>query len=355
MKTREKTYTEYEESPSGSIYFYNYKEPLMKFEEGFGFEGALVYAENTDQIQCHFCGGWFDILGHHLHKEHNMTARDYKKKVGLNISTALISEKHRALLIRKGLEKRVKNLRSPKSVSKETRAKISATLKENRAEKKNQNNTCPEQLLERLVKKYNELGYTPSPKRDIPFREALCRTYGSYENACKLVGIPYRKPGLTRKSGLNLKWTRDAIVKQVIRFYQENGRLPKAKEYKAYDRPLAKYGKKHIFKLALSSDGVYKKAEFIARYDKPTLINFLRMFKTNNNRYPSVSDCKRGLLPHASRYIYHWKSWNIALKVAFPNYERPVKSPYTPKPRVKGLNQLERMSMRLARYKHGQI
>lgn len=148
-----KTVKEYEEAPSGSVYFYNYKEPLMKFEEGFGFEGALLHDDKSDQIQCHFCGGWFDILGHHLHKEHNMMAEDYKKKVGLNKSTALISERHRALLIRNGLKKNYKNLRSPKVVSKETRAKISATLREHRVEQKNITNTCPEQLLERLVKK----------------------------------------------------------------------------------------------------------------------------------------------------------------------------------------------------------
>jgi hypothetical protein len=70
---------EYEEAPSGSVYFYNYKEPLMKFEEGFGFIGALVFDDTTDKIQCHFCGEWFEALGNHINREHNMRAAEYKK------------------------------------------------------------------------------------------------------------------------------------------------------------------------------------------------------------------------------------------------------------------------------------
>lgn len=168
-----------------------------------------------------------------------------------------------------------------------------------------------------------------------------------------MAGIPYSRPGVNRTAALRTKWTRDAVVESVSRFYQENGRLPKAKEGKAYWSPLTKLGRKQIFKQALSNDGVYRKAEFIARYDKGTLINFLRMFKTNNGRYPAVSDCKRGLLPHASRYIYHWGSWRTALKIAFPEYVRPTKgmASYILKPRVKGLNVLERMSIRLAAHK----
>ncbi len=354
---------EYEEAPSGSVYFYNYKEPLMKFKEGFGFEGALIHDYTSNQIQCHFCGGWFDILGHHLHKEHNMSAADYKKAVGLNKSTALISETHRALLIKKGLAKRMQNLRPNTSHTPETRAQISASLREHRAEKQNQTNTCPEQLIERLVKKYNELGRTPSPShrnREVTFTEALIRTYGSYKNACKIAGIPYVKPGSTRL--LRTKYTRDTVIELVSRFHQENGRFPKASEYKSYGAALQRFGRKEIFKRAIANSGVYKKTEFIARYSKSDLINFLRMFKTINNRYPSISDCKRGLLPNASRYVYNFGSWPTARKIAFPEWEKIKKgrkSYYSPvevrKPRVKGLNALQRMQLRLDEHRKKQL
>lgn len=326
-----KTSIEYEEAPSGMIYFYNYKTPLMPFEGGYGYIGSVVHDETSNQIQCHFCGGWFDILGHHLHKEHNMTASEYKKAVGLNKGTALISETHRALLIAKGLKKRIKNLRPNKSHTIQTRKKISATLKENRAEMQNINNTCPEQLLERLVKHHQELGRSPlmsttGNRSEIPFRSALVKVYGSMKNAYKLAGIPYRKPGENRDYEGRRKWTKDVLILKTAEFYKEHGRFPKVKEIGSGKNYFSKFGGyKNIYKKALiiAKEGEYTKLPFRVNHTPQELLNFLRMFKKINGRYPAVSDCKRGLLPYASRYIYHWKSWNTALKVAFPEYTRP--------------------------------
>jgi len=318
----EKTFKENEEAPSGLVYFYNYKEPLMKFDGGFGYLGALIHDEKSDQIQCHFCGKWFDTLQHHLHREHNMNVAEYKEKVGLKKGTALISERFRAKLIQKGLEKRLKNLRINKHHTEETKRKISATMRELRAEKQNITNTCPEQLLERLVKLYNEKGRTPlfagNARGEVTFRAALKRVYGSVKNACEMAGIPYRAPGVNREYVSRTKWTRDYTIDTVAQFYQENKRLPNSKEYRGYIHALKKWGKKTIFKEAVIRDGTYKKVDFVARYDKTTLLTFLRMFEKNNGRKPSYSDCKRGLLPHLSRYSYNFGSWKNALALAFP-------------------------------------
>lgn len=366
MKTRERTYKEHEDAPSGQVYFYNYKEPLMPFKEGFGFRGALIHDEKSDQIQCHFCGGWFDILGHHLHKEHNMNVAEYKKQVGLNTKTSLISETHRALLISKGLEKRLKNLRPNKGHTKESRLKISATLRENRAEMQNIHNTCPEQLLERLTALYNKLGRTPRfhgtrvvdgvyIRGEVPFGEALIRVYGSIENACKMAGIPYRKPGSTINNQFAGVRNREKAVNFIREFYETNQRIPTAREIpRAIKDSVKNWGshKKKIFADALSQDGIFKKIDFVVHYDKETLIDFLRIFEKKNGRYPSGSDCRRGLLPTQGRYIYHFKSWHKALRVAFPDYVKPsLRAPRVPRTRVKGLNALERMSLRLEDHK----
>src|SRR3990167_11305295 len=101
---------EYEEAPSGFIKLYKYKEPFMKFQEGFGFEGVLAMDGNGDKIQCHLCGNWYEVLGNHLHREHNMKASDYKRLVGLRQNTALISEKVREKMVTNGIE-RFKNLK----------------------------------------------------------------------------------------------------------------------------------------------------------------------------------------------------------------------------------------------------
>lgn len=332
-KNKVKTYKEFEDAPSGSVYFYNYKEPLMEFKPGYGFLGALIHDDATGKVQCHFCGKWFEALGNHLHKEHNMSASEYKKKVGLNTSTALISEPYRDKLIANGLERRIKNLRKWKGIkrSKATRAKISATLKEYRAEKQNQNNTCPEQLLERLLVEFKKNGRTPNLHRGggsgrpkgIPFRETLIKVYGSMENACKMAGIPYRKPGETVRGKYAKAMTKEKAVSHVISFFAEHKTLPVKRAewgHKLADAIMRhKISKKEIAKLALSQDGVYKKSGSILRYDKDTLIDFLRIFEKNNSRKPAASDCRRGLLPHQSRYTYNFGSWKKALDIAFPN------------------------------------
>lgn len=251
------------EAPSGEVYFYNYKEPLMKFEGGYGFVGALIYDAKSDQIQCHYCGEWFDILQHHLKKEHNMSVPQYKEKVGLNKKTALISENFRAILIRSGLKTRIKNLRRNTHHTKASRLKISNSLKLNMMEKRNGTNTCPEQLLERLVKRYNELGRTPlvhSRSGELTFRDSLIKVFGSMKKACKLAGIPYRKTSQNRDQ-----------------------------------------------------------VDFSAHYDNAALLDFLRMFEKNNKRKPSQSDARRGLIPSASRYVRRFGSWKKALDYAFPD------------------------------------
>lgn len=174
----DKKIIEYPDAPSGGVYFYNYKEPLMPFENGFGYRGALIFDAVNDKIQCHFCGEWFDALQNHLAKEHSMRAAEYKERVGLNKKTALINERVRARLIESGLDKRLQNLRIQGAKSAEQKRKISATLKENRAELQNQRNTCPEQLLERFVKLHQKLGRMPL-ERKIGFYETLKKVYGS--------------------------------------------------------------------------------------------------------------------------------------------------------------------------------
>lgn len=331
--TQEKTYKEFEEAPSGEVFFYNYKEPLMIFKEGFGYQGALIFDSTSQQIQCHFCGGWFDYLGNHLHKEHNMTAPEYKKKVGLNTSSALISEPLRAKLIAKGLEKRIKNLRPNKTHSAASRAKISATLRENRAEKQNRNNTCPEQLLERLTVLYNKLGRTPrfhgtrlvTGKKihgEVPFVEALERVYGSIKNACKMANIPYREPGTTLRGTYAPGINKARCVDFVREFYNREKRLPEYREWnqRLYNSMRDNHlSKKEIYAEALGQDGIFKPINFIVHYDKETLIDFLKIFKIRNSRYPSASDCRRKLLPNASKYAYQFGSWKKALKIAFPD------------------------------------
>jgi len=144
---KEKPILEYEEAPSGYIFLNNFKEPLMKFSEGYGFLGVLAMDGKEDKVQCHLCGEWFEGLGNHIHKEHNMKALAYKEIVGLSKNTALIGEKLRAKLIAHNLGKRIENLRIHKRHSEESKRKIAETLSKNVFEKQNMRATPKSRLL----------------------------------------------------------------------------------------------------------------------------------------------------------------------------------------------------------------
>ena len=152
---------DYEEAPSGFVTLYNYKEPFMKYESGFGFQGLLLFDGKTKKLQCHECGEWFHYLPDHLHREHNMTASAYKERVGLRQSTVLISEDTRHKLVAVGLERRLQNLIPGGLKTEEMKEKIKATCLKRTREMENEHGTCPEQLLQRLNAEYEKYGRMP--------------------------------------------------------------------------------------------------------------------------------------------------------------------------------------------------
>jgi len=258
-KNRTKKQMEYEDAPSGFVTMYNYKEPFMKFEGGFGFQGVLLFDGESDKIQCHICGEWFDALGRHLNDKHGITAADYKDKVGLSRTTALINEKFRASLIANGLSKRLQNLRqnSKKKYkhSVETKKKIGETLKKNVMELKNLRNCCPDQLISRLRNLYLKLGRIPNKYETEGMKEALKMTFGSIKKAFEIARVPYRNPGTTIKN-TSPKWANI----------------------------------------------------------KSELIWYLKNFISVNERRPSYSDARRGLIPSSDLYKEHFGGLDKALK-----------------------------------------
>lgn len=322
---------EYEEAPSGNVTFYNYKEPLMKFSGGHGFVGALVFDTASGKIQCHFCGQWFDRLENHINKEHAMKAGDYKRVVGLVKKTALINEKIRAKLIEHGRtnKKNLSNLRPGVKKTRSEKERIRATLKENRDELKNMRGTCPEQLIDRLVKLHDKFGYTPR-STDIPFIEALRATYGTLAEACRVAGIPERVPGqnINRRQK---KYERAEIVKALHDYFLLHGKfagiskdLPKGM-YAIFQRMTQNLPKEKeaILREAVGYDGRYRKVDRVFHYTDEELLDFIRRFRAINGTVPSTSDCKRGLLPNASKYIYRFGNWRRALETAFPGESYP--------------------------------
>lgn len=327
IKSREKKIMEYESAPSGYVTLYNYKEPFMHFKQGYGFEGVLLFDGTTDTIQCHFCGNWFGSLPHHLAREHGMSASEYKKKVGLRQTTALISETLRSKLIANGNQKRLQNLRKGGKKTEEQKKKISATLRNLVRETQNELGTCPEQIIDRLLKQYKELGRTPGSK-EIKGYETMIRVYGSYKKACEVAGIPYNDPLEALKRGRikrSLKTSKEVIINFMFEFFVKEGKLPIRKDF-------IELGKKNLYTQIerkykfdeLAKEVIFMKGNFVknlhgVRFSKEELIKFLQMFEKNHGRKPSYSDAKRDLIPHLSRYSYHFGSWENACKIAFTN------------------------------------
>lgn len=325
-----KSEMEYEDAPSGYVTLYSYKEPLMKYAQGFGFRGVLLFDGVSEKIQCHLCGEWFGSLPHHLSREHGMFARDYKQLVGLRQTTALLSESARSKLVASGLDKRMQNLRNIGRKGKfimtdEVKEKIRNTLKKNRfvTENQNERGTCPEQIIERLVKMYKENGNKTPSSRMLPFYEAMLMTYGSYKKACEVANIPYNDPLEALARGRETRSISDEdIIEFIFSFYNKENRLPVFSDYVKEDKnnlhdKLLKSDRDSLEKKAIMQSGRYTASLSGTSFTPTELLDFLRMFEKMHGRRPSYSDAKRGLIPGLSRYSYHFGSWKEALIRAF--------------------------------------
>jgi len=250
----------YSEAPSGSVTFYNYKEPFMDYEPGYGFQGVLLVDAKSGLIQCHLCGEWLTAINNaHLRIRHGINATEYKKTVGLGARTALISEKLREKLIqrsqnRKGVKKKKKKM------SEETKQKIAESLREyrNSMESRNKEATCPAQLIDRLSKLEKELNHVPAID-DCTFIGSVLAVFGSWENALIRAGMT------KRGRGQNV-------------YHRANGRF---------------------------------------QYSEENLLKFLTDFKKIHKREPSLSDTRRKMIPSAMTYSRRFGSWKNAKKLAF--------------------------------------
>jgi len=238
------------------VIFYGYKPPFRKFKEGFGYEGVLMYSKSEGRVQCHFCGRLFRMLNNgHLGKVHGMTASEYKEKVGLKQSSALMGEETREKLLARPYNPN--HMEELKKAQKRRAERIKKGLPDlqsgfkQRLEKKNERGTCPEQLLDRIRDAVKQLGHTPTMEEFVRLNEgkyygSIRNTYGTWTNA--------------------------------------------------------------VMKLGLQTH--YKK------YTKDKLLDAMRNFYVVHHRSPKWSDMERGLLPSSTAYYYHFKGINHARLLA---------------------------------------
>jgi hypothetical protein len=238
----------------------------MPYEGGHGYRGVLLFDGSSDRVQCHFCGSWEQNLPAHLWYSHKTKAMVYKKMVGLGKRTALISETIREKLIASGHEQRMNNLRPGKKLTAEQRKKIAKGLAEyyKTTEMQNVHGTCPLQLITKLRTLAEKLGR--APKHDeIPSYESYMKVFGSVKNALLRAGIT------PRKSGVNVTW-----------------RAGKQKNVGTIDQ----------------------------RYTRELVLGMVRDFMKEHGRDPSISDCRRGLLPSHSTFTTMFGGLRAAIRTA---------------------------------------
>ena len=249
-------------APSGMVKLYQYKEPFMKNPEPFhGFQGVLLHDSQDDVVQCSECGEWLTAIGGAHLKKRGLDARRYKKKFGLKQSTALINETLRAYRIGVGMKGSL-NAEGVKP-SHFKKGEDVRRIKRDYGipmESRNEYGTCPEQILDKLRKLHDKLGRQPSYNefnKTIPgIREAVKLTFGSWGNACRVLGWKVQKPG-------------------------------------------------------------YSFGQFV--WDKNKLLDILKIFKEKNDREPMYSDMKRGLIPGRSVFRTHFGGFKIAKEIAYSN------------------------------------
>lgn len=230
----------------------NYKEPLRKIEDGYGYYGTIAYDEAEKFTQCHVCGNFFKSLGSHVSRVHKIIVKDYRDKFGLAATVSLLAPK-----ANNG------NFEQWENMSQDERKKSIDRMKANRSKRKMPNNwrkkslyqknlegRCPDQTLDKIMILADKLNKTPT-RREFQkeygngMYSTVCLEFGSWNNAVKLINLT------TNPKGAN-------------------------------------------------------------RYDSATLLMRLFDFREQHGREPMSSDCDRGLLPSRQLYRRHFGSFTKA-------------------------------------------
>lgn len=254
-----------------------YKEPLKKVPKGHGFMGALLGTVDGSKVQCHICGKLLDFLPGHIYNTHKIKSKEYREMFQLAKSTALASENYRAEMKRVFLEK-LKAMSEEEREAYRERARIGRS-KRGRFQPKitletlNKRGTCPDQLLDKIIEVKNRLGRVPSKHEFIyecksqRYIHLIYKTYGSWVKALQILGMQPKK--------------------------QQN------------------------------APGSRKK-----KYSPEELIEYMRIYAMENQKKPTYTDFKRGLLPHYGAYINTFGDIESARRAAgiynlLPETEKP--------------------------------
>lgn len=220
------------ESNKDNIIFYGYKEPLTKFEGGFGYKGVLMYHKDKGKVQCHLCGLLFKQLNNgHLGKVHGITASQYKEKTGLSYSTALCGEETREKYINRGWNpnhmEELKKAQEKRKLYIKEKGKDPQLHPRMALEKYNERGTCPDQLLDIIDKTVKSYGRVMTQEEFLSFHAgkylgSIRRTFGTWTNALYKLDLKTNKPE---------PYTREKLCAYLQDFYKINKRTARWSDF----------------------------------------------------------------------------------------------------------------------------
>lgn len=240
----------------------NYKEPLIEVKNGFGYYGAIEVTTDGEYIRCHICGKLFYDLGSHARQAHKTPVSKYKEQFQLQATTALISEKERNNRKQRTIdwlktlsdeEKKNYRLRCAEKIKKFHERKHKMRGKES-LEAKNKKGTCPQQLIEKIKETAKALDKTPTLAEFIDFtggqrfKHLVLKVYGTWNNALRIANL---KSG-TKRIGKYKKYSREELLEYLAIFSQENNKLPTATDAKRGLIPNDKTYKRWFGSLAIA-------------------------------------------------------------------------------------------------------
>jgi ROS/MUCR transcriptional regulator protein/Homing endonuclease associated repeat len=220
-----------------NLTFKHYKEPLRAIPkgEGFGFYGAILMTKDMDKIQCHVCGETFRSLSGHL-ATHGMNGKQYKEKYQLAYETALVSEsfrfelKHQTLEYFRSLSEEEKEAMKQRQREAMRSHNYDRVQPKQQLETKNKRGTCPDQLLDKIVKVAHKMGRVPSKKEFIQecgtqrYVHLIYKTFGSWVEAVQLAGF---KPKEREFHG----FTDEQLLNLLKSFYKQYGSPPSYSDF----------------------------------------------------------------------------------------------------------------------------
>jgi len=207
----------------------NYKEPILPVNHGgSGWYGLMAY-NGQGQLMCHECSAFpnpsfFDDLSKHIRK-HSLTSVSYKRKYGLMSKTKLISQRASA-------ERR--SIYIPDAAkARENIAKASLEKRRWRhsiTEQYNLSNSCPGQLISRLLQlaqKYGDSISSTQVNAEEPSLVSLLQNrFGSFNKAKQIAKLISNPQPLAEPL-----YTKHLILEDMVAFYNKNGTWPTTKDY----------------------------------------------------------------------------------------------------------------------------